>query len=128
MYSFGVVLLELLTGRRAVYKGGGVEESLVDFARPYLRDRRKVYRVMDPRLEGQYPKKSAIAMAALAAQCITEDAKMRPRMAEVLADLELLQDRREVLTVAPDRSPPTRYSRLPPVLQPVPVGHGSPLR
>ncbi|KAJ8476210.1 hypothetical protein OPV22_019937 [Ensete ventricosum] len=62
VYSFGVVLLELLSGRRAVDKTKmGIEQNLVEWAIPYLCDKRKLYRIMDTRLEGQYPKKGAHA-------------------------------------------------------------------
>ncbi|CAA6665144.1 unnamed protein product [Spirodela intermedia] len=127
VYSFGVVLLELLTGRRAVDKDGGgggrgVEQSLVDWCRLYLGDRRK------------YPKKAAIAVAALAAQCTTDEAKLRPRMSEVLAALEQLLDRRETPPVAAPpvgrrpgghgegrRSPLGTIVRCPPSRRPRPV-------
>ncbi|KAJ7956365.1 Protein kinase [Quillaja saponaria] len=90
VYSFGVVLLELLSGRRAVDKTkAGVEQNLVDWAKPYLGDRRKLFRIMDTKLEGQYPQRAAYTAAILALQCISE-AKFRPQMSEVLAALEQL--------------------------------------
>ncbi|KAK4763267.1 hypothetical protein SAY86_009035 [Trapa natans] len=92
VYSFGVVLLELLSGRRAVDKMKvGVEQNLVDWAKPYLGDRRKLFRIMDTKLEGQYSQKGAYTAAYLALQCLTTEAKMRPRMSEVLAALEQLE-------------------------------------
>jgi interleukin-1 receptor-associated kinase 4 len=93
VYSFGVVLLELLTGRRALDKSKpGIEQNLVDWARPHLGDKRRLYRIMDTKLGGQYPKKGANAIASIALQCICGDAKMRPRMSQVLEELEQLQD------------------------------------
>ncbi|WRX16849.1 hypothetical protein QQP08_009336 [Theobroma cacao] len=90
VYSFGVVLLELLSGRRAVDTTKiGVEENLVDWAKPYLSDRRKLFRIMDIKLQGQYPQRAAYTVALLALQCISE-AKVRPRMADVLSALEQL--------------------------------------
>ncbi|KAL2238540.1 probable serine/threonine-protein kinase PBL3 isoform X1 [Sesamum indicum] len=98
VYSFGVVLLELLSGKRATGddNAGGAEESLVDWAKPFLSDNRKVLRIMDSRLGGQYSKKGAQAAAALALRCLHTDPKYRPPMTEVLAALEQLQASREV--------------------------------
>ncbi|KAJ6817578.1 putative serine/threonine-protein kinase PBL3 isoform X1 [Iris pallida] len=46
VYSFGVVLLELLSGRRALDKNKvGIEQNLVDWARPSLGDKRKLFRI-----------------------------------------------------------------------------------
>lgn len=89
VYSFGVVLLELLSGRRAVDKTiSGMEQNLVDWARPYLGDKRRLFRIMDTKLEGQYPQKAAFTAATLAVQCLNTEAKARPAMTEVLATLE----------------------------------------
>ncbi|GAB4839970.1 Probable serine/threonine-protein kinase pbl3 [Ancistrocladus abbreviatus] len=93
VYSFGVVLLELLTGRRALDKTKvGVEQSLVDWARPYLHDKRKLFRIMDTKLEGQYPQKAAFAVATLGLQCLSSEPKQRPKMSVVLEELEKLPD------------------------------------
>lgn len=81
-------MLELLSGRRAVDKAKvGAEQNLVDWAKPYLGDKRKLFRIMDIKLEGQYPQKGALVAAILALACLG-DAKHRPSMAEVLDHLE----------------------------------------
>ncbi|TKY57092.1 kinase 2A [Spatholobus suberectus] len=92
VYSFGVVLLELLTGRRVVEdeRPGFSEETLVDWARPFLSDSRGVLRIMDTRLGGQYSKKGAQAAAALVLHCLNADPKYRPTMVNVLAALDAL--------------------------------------
>ncbi|XP_076926775.1 putative serine/threonine-protein kinase PBL3 [Bidens hawaiensis] len=106
VYSFGVVLLELLSGRRAVDKEkAGIEQDLVDWTKPYLGDKRKLFRIMDTRLEGQYPQKSAFTAATLAAQCLNIEPKTRPRMSEILASLEELQDAKNVLKDRAGSSP-----------------------
>lgn len=71
-------------------RAGSVEETLVDWAKPFLSDSRRVLRIMDTRLGGQYSKKAAQAAAALALQCLHTDPKNRPLMIDVLATLERL--------------------------------------
>lgn len=92
VYSFGVVLLELLSGRRALDedRGGIAEQTLVEWADPFLRDSRRVLRIMDTRLGGQYSKKEAQAVAAVVLQCLHMDPKNRPSMVDVLTSLEQL--------------------------------------
>ncbi|XP_021807447.1 probable serine/threonine-protein kinase PBL3 isoform X1 [Prunus avium] len=116
VYSFGVVLLELLSGRRAVDKTKvGLEQNLVDWTKPYLGDRRKLFRIMDTKLEGQYPQKAAFTAATLASQCLCAESKLRPTMSVVLATLEQLeapktaarnsQSEQQTLSVPHRRSP-----------------------
>lgn len=95
VYSFGVVLLEVISGRRAVDKNlPPGEHNLVEWARPYLSHKRKVFRVIDSRLEGQYSPTVAQKAALLALLCISTDARIRPSMDEVVTTLEQLQDTR----------------------------------
>lgn len=96
VYSFGVVLLEMLSGRRAIDKNRPPgEHNLVEWARPYLTHKRKIFRVLDTRLEGQYSLVAAQKAAALALHCLSTEAKFRPTMDEVLSALEQLQDNKE---------------------------------
>lgn len=75
---------------------GTAEETLVDWARPFLSDSRRVMRIMDTRLGGQYSKKGAQAAAALALRCLHIDPKHRPSMQEVLTNLEQIHSRKEI--------------------------------
>ncbi|KAJ8540872.1 hypothetical protein K7X08_001688 [Anisodus acutangulus] len=89
VYGFGVVLLELLTGRRVLdLNRPGGEHNLVEWARPMLPDKRKLRKLMDPRLEGQYPSKAAYQIAEIILQCLEPDPKTRPSMEEILDCLE----------------------------------------
>ncbi|CAN6541262.1 unnamed protein product [Malus baccata var. baccata] len=93
VYSFGVVLLELLTGRRSVDKNRPQrEQNLAEWARPMLNEPRKLSRIMDPRLEGQYSELGARKAAALAFQCLSHRPKQRPKISEVVKTLEPLKD------------------------------------
>ncbi|KAL2458911.1 Protein kinase superfamily protein [Forsythia ovata] len=94
VYSFGVVLLELLTGRKSVDKNRPHrEQNLVEWAKPIIKNPRKLLsRLMDPRLEGQYPEMGAQKAAALAYQCLSHSPKLRPKMSDVIKVLEPLKD------------------------------------
>ncbi|KAK3036657.1 hypothetical protein RJ639_030226 [Escallonia herrerae] len=74
VYSFGVVLLEMLTGRRSMDKHGpNGEHNLVEWARRFLGERRRLYQLIDPRLESCFSKKGAQRAVQLAAQCLSPD-------------------------------------------------------
>ncbi|MQL82476.1 hypothetical protein Taro_014960 [Colocasia esculenta] len=92
VYSFGVVLLELLTGRKAVDKTRpSKEQSLVDWARPKLNDKRKMLQIIDPRLDSQYSVRAAQKACSLAYYCLSQNPKARPLMSDVVETLEPLQ-------------------------------------
>lgn len=93
VYSFGVVLLEILTGRRSMdKKRPSGEQNLVAWARPYLADKRKLYQLVDPRLELNYSIKGVQKVAQLAYYCLGRDPKSRPSMDEIVKGLIPLQD------------------------------------
>ncbi|XP_038901650.1 probable serine/threonine-protein kinase PBL9 [Benincasa hispida] len=93
VYSFGVILLEMLSGRRALDKNRPFKEhNLIEWARPYLANRRKIARIIDNRLEGQYSLDAAYKLSSLTLQCLSIEPKSRPSMNEVVTELEELQD------------------------------------
>lgn len=93
VFSFGVVLLEILTGRRSMdKKRPSGEQNLVAWARPYLADKRKFYQLVDPRLELNYSLKGVQKISQLAYICLSRDPKSRPSMDEVVKALIPLQD------------------------------------
>ncbi|GMI97111.1 protein kinase 1B, PBS1-LIKE 10 [Hibiscus trionum] len=93
VYSFGVVLLEMLSGRRAIDKNRpSGEQKLVEWAKPYLSNKRKVLRVLDNRLQGQYSMEGVFKAATLALRCLSIDSRFRPSMNEVVTALQQLLD------------------------------------
>ncbi|KAJ6306194.1 hypothetical protein OIU78_021507 [Salix suchowensis] len=96
VYGFGVVLLELLTGMKALDNNRpSLQHNLVEFARPSLSDKRKLKRIMDPTLEQKYPLKAAVLAAGLILQCLESDPRSRPSMEEVLETLKKVDDAKD---------------------------------
>ncbi|PON36272.1 Mitogen-activated protein kinase kinase kinase [Parasponia andersonii] len=96
IYGFGVVLLEMLIGRRAMDKSRpSREHNLVEWARPLLNHNKKLLRILDPRMEGQYSAKTAMKVAHLAYQCLSQNPKGRPLMSQVVEILETFQTKEE---------------------------------
>ncbi|KAF7093154.1 hypothetical protein CFC21_095583 [Triticum aestivum] len=99
VFAFGVVLLELLSGKEAAVApdndgkvvllweeaeglgrlgdGDGAKDDLLD----------RVTAFIDGRLGGQYPLDVAVAMLALALRCVAREPRARPPMAKVLLSL-----------------------------------------
>ncbi|KAB2068277.1 hypothetical protein ES319_A08G020000v1 [Gossypium barbadense] len=92
VYGFGVVLLELLIGRRVMDKGKlGPESNLVEWARPLLNHKKKLIKILDPKMERQFSPRSALKVAHLAYLCLSENPKGRPLMSQVVECLETIQ-------------------------------------
>ncbi|XP_047333215.1 receptor-like cytoplasmic kinase 176 isoform X2 [Impatiens glandulifera] len=96
VYSFGVVFLEMISGKRAIDKNRpNGEHNLVDWAKPILMNKRRIFRVLDVRLEGQFSLSQAIKAGNLALECLSMEPKSRPSMDEVVAELEQIQRQNE---------------------------------
>ena len=67
------------------------EHSLVEWVRKQFTDKQKLFRLLDPKLEGNYSIKGALHAVLLANQCLAKDAKTRPAMSEVVATLVKVQ-------------------------------------
>ncbi|KAL9262451.1 STRUBBELIG-RECEPTOR FAMILY 3-like protein, partial [Drosera capensis] len=94
VFSFGVVMLELLTGRMA-YDNTRVrgEQILVRWAIPQLHDIEALTRMVDPSLDGEYPTKSLSNYADIISRCVQSEPEFRPLMSEVVQDLQIMLQR-----------------------------------
>lgn len=87
VYSFGVLLLELLSGRRAIHETeSGIEENIVEWAKPNIGSRHMLDKIMDSKLR-EYSYEQAYEIVLIASECVGERAQ-RPRMGMVLTALE----------------------------------------
>ncbi|XP_044507708.1 probable serine/threonine-protein kinase PIX13 [Mangifera indica] len=92
VYGFGVVLVEILTGLRALDTNRpSRQHNLVDWIKPHLQEKRKLRNIVDSRLEGKYPSGAAYQIAQLALKCIESEPKNRPSMIEVLDALKKIE-------------------------------------
>uniref|UniRef100_A0A8R7Q4C9 Protein kinase domain-containing protein n=1 Tax=Triticum urartu TaxID=4572 RepID=A0A8R7Q4C9_TRIUA len=92
VFAFGVVLLELLTGRRAI---DGKNHSLVAWVRSFLSSKDEVLKMVDPALGGRYDVEQLRRVTHAAQLCIHTSPAQRPRMSQVArilrGDQETLQ-------------------------------------
>ena len=103
VYGFGVVLLEMLSGKRAIDNSRpSGQRNLVKWAKSFLTSeqnwakcfltsKRKILNVLDDGIEGQYSIDGALEAANLAAQCLSVEPRSRPSMDQVVGILEQLQ-------------------------------------
>lgn len=88
VYGFGVVLLELLLGRRPVEKEAATEcQSIVTWAMPQLTDRSKLPNIVDPVIQNTMDLKHLYQVAAVALLCVQPEPSYRPLITDVLHSL-----------------------------------------
>ncbi|KAK2994503.1 hypothetical protein RJ640_029462 [Escallonia rubra] len=92
VYAFGVVLLELLTGRRAVdLNQGPNDQNLVLQVRHILNDKKRLRKVIDPEMNrSSYTMESIAMFANLASRCVRTESSERPSMEECIKELQLI--------------------------------------
>ncbi|KAL2905865.1 Receptor-like cytosolic serine/threonine-protein kinase RBK1 [Bienertia sinuspersici] len=87
VFAYGVLLLEIITGRHAVAVDSS-RQSLVMWAKPFL-DSNSMEEIADPKLGDNYDTEEMKRVMALASMCIHHTPSKRPFMNEVV---ELLKE------------------------------------
>ncbi|XP_074279032.1 uncharacterized protein LOC141603880 [Silene latifolia] len=97
IYSFGVVLLELITGRRPLDKEYGSSGDVVEWIRSKARNNRSLEEVLDPNLAGnnKHVQEEMLLVLRIALLCTAKQPKDRPSMRDVITMLGEAKPRRK---------------------------------
>ncbi|XP_051127637.1 probable serine/threonine-protein kinase At1g01540 [Andrographis paniculata] len=88
IYSFGILIMEIITGRSPVdYGRPQGEVNLVDWLKVMVA-KREAEEVVDPKLPERPPSKALKRLILVALRCVDPDAQKRPKMGHVLHMLE----------------------------------------
>lgn len=94
IYSFGVVLLELITGRRALDTSREAgEQYLVAWCLPYLNQPREFMHKVDPLLQGHFPNRGLRRLLLIIDMCLRENPRERPTIGEIVDALKYLSSK-----------------------------------
>ncbi|XVF51136.1 hypothetical protein PTKIN_Ptkin04bG0160400 [Pterospermum kingtungense] len=92
VYSLGVIILELVTGKEAFCPGKG--QLLTSILAPKLRNigeggaEEKVAELVDPRLGGEFDLEEARAMLSIAALCLHQSPTVRPSASQIMQTIK----------------------------------------
>ncbi|CAN4078116.1 unnamed protein product [Withania somnifera] len=114
VWSFGVVLYEILTGRRTLERNlPAMQQKLLDWVKQFPPDSRRFSMIIDPRLQNNFSLIAAKRIAKLADCCLIKNAKERPKMSEVVEILtQAVQESQETTSIQATGAGPSRATQL----------------
>ncbi|XP_013444211.2 probable LRR receptor-like serine/threonine-protein kinase At1g05700 [Medicago truncatula] len=87
IYSFGIILFELITGQKALTKASGENLHILEWVIPIV-EGGDIQNVVDSRLQGEFSINSAWKVVEIAMSCTSPDVVERPDMSEILVELK----------------------------------------
>ncbi|XP_054782627.1 probable LRR receptor-like serine/threonine-protein kinase At1g05700 [Prosopis cineraria] len=88
VYSFGIILLELVTGKPAAKRQrNNTFILLLEWVAPKLDSKDNIQSIVDPRLQGHYSDDSAWKFLEIAMSCTAPLASQRPDISQVVVEL-----------------------------------------
>ncbi|XP_020579968.1 PTI1-like tyrosine-protein kinase At3g15890 [Phalaenopsis equestris] len=88
VYSFGILLLEIVTGRKPIERlPGGVKRTITEWVDPFIATD-QLSNLVDSRLQGQYDDLQLRRILHAAARCVQSEPDRRPTMRKVLDILQ----------------------------------------
>ncbi|XP_038690976.1 protein MALE DISCOVERER 2-like isoform X2 [Tripterygium wilfordii] len=96
VYSFGILLLEIISGKLPYSEEQGPLEK---WATEYLNDKRSISNMIDPTLKS-FKDNELLVICEVIQDCINPDPRQKPTMRDVIPKL------REVISISPDQAVP----------------------
>nr|WAP48841.1 malectin leucine-rich repeat receptor-like kinase 1a [Medicago truncatula] len=87
IYSFGIILFELITGRKAVARASDEYIHILQWVIPIV-EGGDIQNVVDPKLEGEFNINSAWKTVEIAMSCTSSNEVERPDISQILAELK----------------------------------------
>lgn len=98
IYSYGVVLMEVLSGKRSVDSEFGDGNSIVDWVRSKMKSRNGINDVLDKNIGASCPRvrEEMMLMLRIALLCTSRNPADRPSMRDVVSMLQEAKPKRKL--------------------------------